>query len=84
MTTTPFKRLAIAFASGAALVAGLSACVPLVVGGAAAVGMGMVGCYLCLLWVADPWARRDDDRLHLLSWSALVLVLVLGLSGSML
>jgi osmotically-inducible protein OsmY len=42
MTTTPFKRLAIAFASGAALVAGLSACVPLVVGGAAAVGMGMV------------------------------------------
>ena len=42
MTTTPFKRLAIAFASGAVLVAGLSACVPLVVGGAAAVGMGMV------------------------------------------
>lgn len=42
MTTTPFQRLAIAFASGAVLVAGLSACVPLVVGGAAAVGMGMV------------------------------------------
>ena len=42
MTTTPFKRLAIAIASGAVLVAGLSACVPLVVGGAAAVGMGMV------------------------------------------
>jgi len=42
MTTTPFQRLAIAIASGAVLVAGLSACVPLVVGGAAAVGMGMV------------------------------------------
>jgi len=42
MTTTPFQRLATAFASGAVLVAGLSACVPLVVGGAAAVGMGMV------------------------------------------
>ena len=42
MTTTPFQRLAIAFASGTVLVAGLSACVPLVVGGAAAVGMGMV------------------------------------------
>ncbi|MGJ3701923.1 BON domain-containing protein [Variovorax sp. AFSI2.2] len=42
MTTTPFQRIAIAFASGAVLVAGLSACVPLVVGGAAAVGMGMV------------------------------------------
>ncbi|BEP59826.1 hypothetical protein GmRootV213_03800 [Variovorax sp. V213] len=42
MTTTPFQRLAIAFASGAVLVAALSACVPLVVGGAAAVGMGMV------------------------------------------
>lgn len=42
MTTSPFQRLAIAFASGAVLVAGLSACVPLVVGGAAAVGMGMV------------------------------------------
>jgi osmotically-inducible protein OsmY len=42
MSTTPFQRLAIAFASGAVLVAALSACVPLVVGGAAAVGMGMV------------------------------------------
>ncbi|MBT2334177.1 BON domain-containing protein [Variovorax paradoxus] len=42
MTTTPFQRLAIALASGTVLVAGLSACVPLVVGGAAAVGMGMV------------------------------------------
>jgi osmotically-inducible protein OsmY len=42
MTTTPFQRLAIAFASGAVLTAGLSACVPLVVGGAAAVGVGMV------------------------------------------
>ncbi|MDQ0587863.1 BON domain-containing protein [Variovorax paradoxus] len=42
MTTTPFQRLAIALAAGTVLVAGLSACVPLVVGGAAAVGMGMV------------------------------------------
>jgi len=42
MTTTPFQRLAIAFASGAVLVAGLSGCVPLVVGGAAAMGVGMV------------------------------------------
>jgi osmotically-inducible protein OsmY len=42
MTTTPFQRLAIAFASGAVLTAGLSACVPLVVGGAAAMGVGMV------------------------------------------
>ena len=42
MTTTPFQRLAIALASGTVLVAGLSACVPLVVGGAAAVGVGMV------------------------------------------
>lgn len=42
MTTTPFQRLAIAFASGAILVAGLSGCVPLVVGGAAAMGVGMV------------------------------------------
>lgn len=42
MTTTPFQRLAIAIASGAVLAAGLSACVPLVVGGAAAVGVGMV------------------------------------------
>jgi osmotically-inducible protein OsmY len=42
MTTTPFQRIAIAFASGAVLTAGLSACVPLVVGGAAAMGVGMV------------------------------------------
>ncbi|WPH13568.1 BON domain-containing protein [Variovorax paradoxus] len=42
MTTTPFQRFAIALASGTVLVAGLSACVPLVVGGAAAVGVGMV------------------------------------------
>jgi osmotically-inducible protein OsmY len=42
MTTTPFQRLAIALASGAVLVAGLSGCVPLVVGGAAAMGVGMV------------------------------------------
>ncbi|WP_418149079.1 BON domain-containing protein [Variovorax paradoxus] len=41
-TTTPFQRFAIALASGTVLVAGLSACVPLVVGGAAAVGVGMV------------------------------------------
>lgn len=42
MTTTPLQRLALALAVGAALATGLSACVPLVVGGAAAVGVGMV------------------------------------------
>ena len=36
MTTTSIRRLALALTAGAALVAGLSACVPLVVGGAAA------------------------------------------------
>src|SRR5690606_19167153 len=36
------QRLALALAVGAALATGLSACVPLVVGGAAAVGVGMV------------------------------------------
>ena len=40
--TTSTQRIAIALTAGAALVAGLSACVPLVVGGAAAVGVGMV------------------------------------------
>lgn len=42
LTTTPARRFAIALTMGAALVAGLSACVPLVVGGAAVVGVGMV------------------------------------------
>lgn len=42
MTTPSIQRFAIALALGAALVAGLSACVPLVIGGAAAVGVGMV------------------------------------------
>jgi osmotically-inducible protein OsmY len=41
-TPRAMHRLVLALASGAALVAGLSACVPLVVGGAAAVGVGMV------------------------------------------
>jgi osmotically-inducible protein OsmY len=41
MTTTPIQRFAIALTMGAALVAGLSACVPLVVGGAA-VGVGLL------------------------------------------
>jgi osmotically-inducible protein OsmY len=40
--TTSTQRIAIALTAGAALVAGLSACVPLVVGGAAAVGVGMI------------------------------------------
>lgn len=40
--TTSTQRIAIALTAGAALVAGLSACVPLVVGGAAAVGAGLV------------------------------------------
>ena len=40
--TTPIQRFAFALTLGAALVAGLSACVPLVVGGAAVVGVGMV------------------------------------------
>ncbi|MDM0106701.1 BON domain-containing protein [Variovorax sp. J22R24] len=42
MTTRSTQRIAMALAAGAVLVAGLSACVPLVVGGAAAVGVGMV------------------------------------------
>lgn len=42
MKTTPARRFAIALTLGGALVAGLSACVPLVVGGAAVVGVGMV------------------------------------------
>ncbi len=42
MTTTSLQRLALALTAGAALAAGLSACVPLVVGGAAVVGAGMV------------------------------------------
>ncbi|MEJ7686727.1 MAG: BON domain-containing protein [Variovorax sp.] len=42
MTTTSIRRLAFTLTAAAALAAGLSACVPLVVGGAAAVGMGLV------------------------------------------
>ena len=42
MTTRSTQRIAMALAAGAVLVAGLSACVPLVVGGAAAVGVGMM------------------------------------------
>lgn len=42
MTTTSTQRLVFALAAGAALVAGLTACVPLVVGGAAVAGVGMV------------------------------------------
>ncbi len=41
-TTTPFQRLAIALAAGALFACALPGCVPLVVGGAAAVGVGMV------------------------------------------
>ena len=41
-TKTSIQRIALVLTAGAALVAGLSACVPLVVGGAAAVGAGMV------------------------------------------
>ena len=41
-TTTSLRRLALALAAGATLATGLSACVPLVVGGAAAAGVGMV------------------------------------------
>ena len=40
--TTSTQRFALALTLGAAMVAGLSACVPLVVGGAAVVGVGMV------------------------------------------
>lgn len=40
--TTSTQRLAFALTMGAALVAGLSACVPLVVGGAVVAGVGMV------------------------------------------
>ncbi len=60
MTTTPFQRLAIAIASGAVLAAGLSACVPLVVGGAAAVGVGMVATDR-----RSSGARLEDQGLHL-------------------
>jgi osmotically-inducible protein OsmY len=42
MTTTSLQRMAIALTAGAALVAGLPGCVPLVVGGAAVAGVGMV------------------------------------------
>ena len=42
MTTKSIQRLAFALTAGAALVAGLTACVPLVIGGAAAVGVGML------------------------------------------
>jgi osmotically-inducible protein OsmY len=42
MTTTSLQRMAFALTAGAALVAGLSGCVPLVVGGAAVAGVGMV------------------------------------------
>jgi osmotically-inducible protein OsmY len=42
MTTRSTQRIAMALAAGTLLVAGLSACVPLVVGGAAAVGVGMM------------------------------------------
>jgi osmotically-inducible protein OsmY len=42
MTTTSLRRFALALAAGTTLAAGLSACVPLVVGGAAVVGAGMV------------------------------------------
>ncbi|WP_436411552.1 BON domain-containing protein [Variovorax ginsengisoli] len=42
MKTTSTQRIAMALTAGAALVAGLTACVPLVVGGAAAAGVGMV------------------------------------------
>jgi osmotically-inducible protein OsmY len=42
MKTTSTQRFVLALTLGAALVAGLSACVPLVVGGAAVVGVGMV------------------------------------------
>lgn len=42
ITTTSTRRIAIALVSGATLLASLSACVPLVVGAAAAGGFGMV------------------------------------------
>lgn len=42
MTTTSLQRTALALAACAALAAGVSGCVPLVVGGAAAAGVGMV------------------------------------------
>ncbi|MEJ8811508.1 BON domain-containing protein [Variovorax ureilyticus] len=42
MTTTTARRIAIALAAGAVTLAGLSACAPLVVGGAAVAGAGMV------------------------------------------
>ena len=42
MKTTSTRRIALALTAGALLVSGLTACVPLVVGGAAAAGVGMV------------------------------------------
>lgn len=42
MTKTSIRRLALTLTAGAALAVGLAACVPLVVGGAAVVGAGMV------------------------------------------
>ena len=42
MTMTSTQRLACALTAGAALVAGLAGCVPLVIGGAAVAGAGMV------------------------------------------
>jgi osmotically-inducible protein OsmY len=42
MTKTSIRRIALTLTAAAALAAGLSACVPLVVGGAAVVGAGMV------------------------------------------
>ena len=42
MKTLSTQRIAMALAAGADLVASLTACVPLVVGGAAAAGVGMV------------------------------------------
>jgi len=42
MTTTSTRRIAMALSAGVLSLAGLSACVPLVVGGAAAYGVGMV------------------------------------------
>ena len=42
MTKTSTRRIALTLIAGAALAVGLSACVPLVVGGAAVVGAGMV------------------------------------------
>ena len=59
ITTTPTQRFAIALTMGAALVAGLSACVPLVVGGAA-VGVGMLATDR-----RSSGAQLDDQGLEL-------------------